>query len=148
MSSSGGASGGSGSEVWQDHASAALTASVTNPTLGVGSTIIARYCQNGKTVKGKVFFEFGSSGVNAGSGNYRYVLPVAPVASAREQIVGMGVAWIGTASSVPFIMAVIPPGANYVEFRQDGSVTRVTNASPGTFQATGQLTFDYQYEAA
>lgn len=132
---------------WAAHATATLTASTTNPTLGTGGIIDARYVVNGTTVTGRVFIRFGST-MTAGSGEYRYALPVAPRVSAYEVPTGIGYVWIGTASSVPFVQSVIPAGANYVRLRQDGIITAVGAASPGAFQATGEIAFDFCYEAA
>ena len=55
----------------------ALTAATTNPTLGTGSSIAGRYCQIGKLVIASFTIQFGTSGTNAGSGEYRLSLPVA-----------------------------------------------------------------------
>lgn len=140
----------SGATVWQDHTGAALTASVSNPVLGTGggAGIEARYAASGDSIQGTVFVQFGTSGTSRGSGEYRYQLPVAPRVSAFEIIIGMGYLWIGTGSSVPWMMVVIPAGATYARFRQIGIVTAVSDTSPGTFTTTGQLSWNYSYEAA
>jgi hypothetical protein len=69
-----------------------LTASSSNPTLGSGSVANGRYIQINKLVYyfGRVIF--GSSGVAAGSGDYRVSLPInwgAPIGSDV-----CGVAWL------------------------------------------------------
>lgn len=138
--------GSGGASAWQAHTAAALTAATTNPTLG-GGVIDARYVVNGTTVMGRVFIRFGAS-MTAGSGEYRYVLPVAPRVSAYEVPTGIGYVWIGGGSSVPFVQSVIPAGATYVRLRQDGITTAVGSASPGAFIAGGEITFDFAYEAA
>lgn len=132
---------------WQVHGAAVLTASTTNPTLGTGGVIDARYAVNGTTVTGRVFIRFGST-MTAGSGEYRYALPVAPRVSAYEVPAGIGYVWIGGGSSVPFVQSVIPAGATYVRLRQDGITTAVGSASPGAFIAGGEIAFDFAYEAA
>lgn len=53
-----------------------LQASTTNPTTGTGGTRAGRYIQVGKMVTYQFFFQFGTSGMNAGAGIYRLVLPV------------------------------------------------------------------------
>ncbi len=54
-----------------------LTASSTDPTLGTGSTQQGRYMitEQGLVVY-RFFFQFGSSGVSGGSGEYRISAPV------------------------------------------------------------------------
>jgi hypothetical protein len=53
-----------------------LTAVTTNPTLGSGSVAVGYYAQIGKVVIYSFQIVFGTSGVNAGSGDYRVSLPV------------------------------------------------------------------------
>lgn len=68
----------------------ALTAATTNPTLGSGSVQEGSYMQLGKLVIAHFNIQFGSSGQNAGSGEYRISLPVAAVTTGST--VPMGVA--------------------------------------------------------
>lgn len=55
----------------------ALTATTTNPTLGAGSAVAGRW-QRGPNglITAAVYIQFGTSGTNAGSGNYRVSVPV------------------------------------------------------------------------
>lgn len=56
-----------------------LTASTTNPTLGSGSVASATYKISGNQVFYDFLIQFGSSGVNPGSGYYRPTVPLAGV---------------------------------------------------------------------
>lgn len=60
---------------WLSH-TPVLTASTTNPTLGSGSLQQGRYLEVGNTVLYRFQVRFGSSGTNAGDGQYRVSLPV------------------------------------------------------------------------
>jgi hypothetical protein len=53
-----------------------LTAIGTNPTLGTGAVRTSYIWRNGNAVEVWFNITFGSSGVNAGSGNYYLLLPV------------------------------------------------------------------------
>lgn len=68
-----------------------LTGASTNPTLGTNSVAEGRYTQIGKTVICQIDIKFGTSGTNAGSGNYYISLPVA----AKTAISGYQVMPIG-----------------------------------------------------
>lgn len=59
---------------WQSY-TPVLTASSGGLNLGNGSAL-GHYCLSGKTVVGQFAITFGSSGVNAGSGNYQVTLPL------------------------------------------------------------------------
>lgn len=54
-----------------------LTASTTNPTMGTGAIASGRYTQNGKYVFCQFLIQFGTAGVNNGTGSYYVSLPVA-----------------------------------------------------------------------
>ncbi len=65
---------------WLSH-TPVLTASVTNPTLGSGSRQEGRYLSGvGDFIVYRFLVQFGTSGTNAGSGQYRISLPVAAAA--------------------------------------------------------------------
>lgn len=54
----------------------ALTATVTNPTLGTGSQALGSYARVQNLIIARFFIAFGTSGVNAGLGNYKVSLPI------------------------------------------------------------------------
>lgn len=55
----------------------ALTATTTAPTLGTGGGTSGHYWREGSTVRVAERVVWGTAGVNAGSGDYRFSLPVA-----------------------------------------------------------------------
>lgn len=65
-----------------------LTAASVNPTLGTGGSAAGRYAQTGKIVNAAGTITFGSSGTNAGSGEYRIALPVTQPASIGSNVLG------------------------------------------------------------
>lgn len=125
-----------------------LTASVTNPTLGTGSTVDGRYGQNGKEIQGFASITFGSSGVAAGSGEYRVVLPVAPRVESMNRVVGSGLLYDSSAAQSRNVTVFIPAGANYVRFLSEAVSTVVSNASPWTWAANDEIAFSFSYEAS
>lgn len=56
-----------------------LTASITNPALGTGSTASGKFKVTDKVCQGWGQITAGSAGTTAGSGTYRFSLPVTPV---------------------------------------------------------------------
>lgn len=57
-----------------------LTATTTNPTLGTGSLQDGWFHRVGQFIQGGAIFQFGTTGADAGSGNYQISLPF-PVSS-------------------------------------------------------------------
>ena len=53
-----------------------LTATTTNPTLGIGSSSVGNYARVQDYIVYRFSVSFGTSGTNAGSGNYKISLPV------------------------------------------------------------------------
>lgn len=93
-----------------------LTAATTNPTLGTGSTATGRYTQIGKLVTCYFEIVFGSSGVNAGSGEYRVSVPVE--ANPNQDRARL---YIGSGS----ISAASPDAVRYAFLRFGGFTDRV-----------------------
>lgn len=67
-----------------------LTASNSNPTLGTGSSAQGAYIQVDKFVVAQFRIAFGTSGTAAGNGIYYVSLPVAPIASWANRVIGNG----------------------------------------------------------
>lgn len=109
----------------------ALTASVSNPTLGTGSVRQGLYVRRGPEVT--VFFKiaFGSSGAAAGSGLYRVSLPFDRHADIGDHGCGT-VILVGTGvdMAVCFLSASI---ADVIQFRTDDNT--VANNHPWTWAA-------------
>ena len=53
-----------------------LTATVTNPTLGTGSSVAGQYARVQNLIIYQFRITFGTSGVVAGSGNYKISIPI------------------------------------------------------------------------
>lgn len=127
----------------------ALTASVTNPTLGSGSNAQGRYFQNGKHVVGYGSISFGSSGVAAGSGGYQVSLPVTARTGVNNDMNLMGTGYIYD-SSASAVVPVIMVGGNtgIAVMRTTTAGAQVTNAVPFTWSTGDILIFHFDYEAA
>lgn len=125
----------------------ALTASTTNPTLGSGSSVAGRYCQIGKLVEGWGRVTFGSSGTNAGSGQYLINYPVTPANA--SQIV-FGTAIIYDASPATFHLGIVYTNSDTSSMRiaYQGTALIATHASPIAWTSNDAIYFEFKYEAA
>ena len=123
----------------------ALTASVTSPTLGTGSTASGRFARVGTFVVAQATLIFGTSGTGAGSGSYYVSLPIAPVGSL--DVVG------------DFMVFDNSPGAYRAGVLQQvssgqtailvlGGGNEVTDAAPWAWAASDQIRYRLGYEAA
>lgn len=124
----------------------ALTASVTNPTLGTGQVLAGRYGRINKTVFGNAIIAFGTSGVNPGNGFYFVSLPI----SAQNAVSTIGSGWILDAStSLVRHVIVYSDTVNRVGLWIDNSTNfSVSHFNPWTWAASDQIRIDFQYEAA
>lgn len=125
-----------------------LGASVTNPTMGTGGTPVTGGYY--KIVDGQCTFngsvQFGTTGVAAGSGNYRITgLPVVPKAGRSTFLSGKGRL---TDASVPTTAEphMLVDDSGVIEFRYPaayptGADTRVGAALPWTWAASDRLEF-------
>ena len=125
-----------------------LTASVTNPTLGTGSTRAGSYCRVNDIVFYIAYIRFGTSGVNPGSGFYAVSLPVsASTSNSADRMMGTGYAYDNSAS-VNYSLSVTRVGgsATTVYLGPHGSAL-VSNASPFTFAANDIIAINLAYRA-
>jgi hypothetical protein len=137
-----------------------LTGSTTDPTLGSGSSVSGFYKRLGRWVRGKAVITFGSSGTNAGSGDYGLLLPVEPVN--RPHAIGIGYL-VDYSDNVRFLVAsaaVSPPlwAANtskavIVVSNAAGAgfstgANPVGAAAPWTWAENDQIILKFDYEAA
>lgn len=134
-----------------------LYGSTTNPTLGTGNTLEAYYAQIGKLVIYNVYLIFGSSGVNAGSGEYSFEMPVAAeTGSNRYHITGHVYAndsSTGNILSGGFTMVggSLYSGRGrmfYPNGAPTGGLTSVTATAPWTWAAGDSLRVQFIYRAA
>jgi hypothetical protein len=123
-----------------------LTATTTNPTIGTGNIRTGQYQKVGTLVNVQFRIVFGTSGVAAGSGVYRFTLPITPsLLSANFDPIGHGVIYDSSAADFR-VVSLMGVGGDTVEFYFNGATNFfVTNAQPWTWAAgdvlNGQLTY-------
>ena len=119
---------------WTDY-TALLTATGTNPTLGTGALNSSRYARIQNLIIYQYFVQFGSSGVNAGSGGYKISLPVpaAGTTSYYEIVGGQTAFFDSSAVTIYYANAWFNDVNNAVLIWQSGfnsSLNNLTAASP------------------
>jgi hypothetical protein len=123
---------------WTDYsATFAITAVTTNPTKG-NSTYAAEWVQIGKTV----FFAFAvtiGSTYSAGSGAYRFSIPVAASTAAQSRCAG--VVFIQDSGSGFYCDVARGLNSTNIEIFQQGIGTALGSAGPGTAWATNDQIF-------
>ncbi|MFA5052984.1 MAG: hypothetical protein WC565_02930 [Parcubacteria group bacterium] len=126
----------------------ALTASVTNPTLGDGAFVAGRRVVIGKHVNGSATITFGTTGADPGSGNYYVSLPVTGVGTgAAIAIVGHG--WLfDSSTSTSKLVECYYASVNRVVLRIDSATSPVTHANPWTWAVSDRIWLSFSYEAA
>lgn len=124
----------------------ALTASVTNPTLGTGSTAQGRYGRVNKTVFGQLTIAFGTSGVNPGNGFYFVSLPIA--AQSGSVVVGHGYAFDNSASLVRHIVALTDNTTRVGLWIDNSTNFALSSGNPWPWGASDVIRFQFEYEAA
>ena len=132
---------------WESY-TPALTATITNPTLGTGSTAQGAYTRINKLVIGMAYFAFGSSGTNAGSGDYSVSLPITSVASSA---LNRGFTWLYDASAATGWAAVnqISTTTTLIMYKATGDATiAIGSANPFAWAANDQIRVQFIYEAA
>jgi hypothetical protein len=130
-----------------------LTASVTNPTLGTGSTQSGSYARIQNLIIYRYFVGFGTSGVNAGAGNYKISLPVASsgITSFYENNIGSVAFFDTSANSIYYANAWIADVNNVTPIYQatfNGALLNVTAAVPVVPAAQDALSGLVVYRAA
>jgi hypothetical protein len=120
----------------------ALTAATTNPTLGSGSTQNGYYTALGDLLVVAWFdIRFGTSGVNAGSGNYSISLPFEAHANHGTSFIPSGVVSLFDNSTAANRTQAVPlPVAGDTTatmFADNGSA--VSNSNPFTWAASDRI---------
>lgn len=120
----------------------ALTASSSNPTLGSGSSVAGRFSIIGTMVFVNGRITFGTSGTAAGSGTYRFGLPITIGGSPPYEAGGNGFIYDSSASDTWSTQPQAVAGNNYVTLAQTQTVTaaQVTHNTPIAWAASDQLT--------
>jgi len=132
---------GAAFETW----SPALTASTTNPTLGTGSSQTGRYGRVNKFVYGVGQIQFGTSGVNAGSGVYYFSIPV--TAQASGVVCGTWQAFDSSASAV-YLGSLVMDTTSRMVMYYNNPASVITNSTPVTWAASDFIRVNFNYEAA
>lgn len=130
-----------------------LTATVTNPTLGTGSVVSAAYARVKNLIIYRYFIQFGTSGVNAGSGEYKVSLPVtsAGVTNYYENAIGSVAFFDVSANSMYYGNAWLAAVDNVYPIWQqtfNGPLLNIGAASPVVPAASDALSGLIIYTAA
>lgn len=125
----------------------ALTAATTNPTLGSGSVASARYTLwGGKFCTYMGYISFGTSGVNAGSGQYFVSLPVSASASGPAFTSGSALVRDNSVPDLRNGNCYLVPSATTLSIVGGDAI--VTNTSPWTWAASDYMHWNITYETA
>jgi hypothetical protein len=129
-----------------------LTAS-TNPTLGTASIQSGSYARIQNLIIYRFFIGFGTSGVNAGAGNYKISLPVASsgVTSFYENNIGSVAFFDTSANSIYYANAWIADVNNVTPIYQatfNGALLNVSATAPVVPAAQDALSGLVIYQAA
>lgn len=135
-----------------------LDATTTPPTLGTGGVAWGEYTAIGPLTYVTVDIRFGSAGVAAGSGTYRFPLPRPAITDATNFRMLAGT-WRGsqqqavggtTLSTTDLILSsgLASFAARYPATWPTGTETAVTNAAPWAWAANHRITYAVVYEAA
>lgn len=124
---------------------ATLTASTTNPTLGVDSVSSGRYLKIGKMVTVRFRIVFGTSGTNAGSGTYAVALPFTNSLDTYTGSITLFDQSTGT-----FRTGTVEAGASgsSVALIVDSATARVSHAVPWAWTVSDQINGFFMYETS
>lgn len=127
----------------------ALTAVTTNPTLGSGSAAVGAYWRIGNLIFANITIKFGSSGVNAGSGNYAVSLPVAAAASTSSATnFLLGTCAMRDDSTANYAENSVMYGTSTTVVFRGASPNVVTHSTPWAWAALDSIHLNLCYEAA
>jgi hypothetical protein len=126
-----------------------LTATTTNPTLGTSSIAAGLYVKMGKIVVVNFRIIFGSSGVDAGSGEYRISVPFNMLNVGN--LLPSGVVWLydvsaGVSKMAGAFRATATPSSTFLI--RGEAVLSVGNATPWTWAAGDTIAGTLTYEEA
>jgi len=140
----GGVAGSALSSGWDTYA-VTMTASGGGLNLGTGGSTSGRYKQVGKTVWFSIYVTFGSSGVNAGTGNYVFSLPSSAPLFATS--VSGNARIYDSSASDRYFRFVSPSSTTQFNLCSADNVL-VGAAAPIVFAASDTITIHGFYEAA
>jgi hypothetical protein len=125
-----------------------LTAVTTNPTLGTGGSANGRYTLFGGkfcTVRGSIVF--GTSGTNAGSGQYLIALPFAASTGITGGVPNTGAGVVRCAGGLNVTTCFISSGSSNLAMLTTGG-NNVASGAPGAWTINDYLSFTITYEIA
>lgn len=124
-----------------------LTATVTNPILGSGSTSVGKYFKIGRLVSGVFTIWFGTAGGSVGSGIYRVALPyVVAVPPVDHWIIGHGYIYDSSAGTfMATVLAVKPDGS--LDIFPYNSPIAIGAASPWVWATSDRIEAQFTYES-
>ena len=126
----------------------ALTASVSNPTLGSGSTATGRYSrQADRTIHIQLVISFGTSGTNAGSGNYQVSIPVNQAAQTATEVNGNGYLYDSSANALYVVVVTDDPNSDARVTIWTDQLGQVTDAVPFAWAVSDSIALNLTYEA-
>jgi hypothetical protein len=139
------------SEPWQTY-TPVLTATTTNPTLGTASVASARYQRQHRTVTYQGIIQFGTSGTNQGSGDYRISLPVTAETSITNRRIGSASAYDSSSAEVAIGMVYQVSSTTcavlYPSSHPKGAISYFGSGAPMAWAASDAIEFTVTYEAA
>lgn len=123
----------------------AWTAVTTNPNKGTTGTITGFYRERGKTIEGYIKINLAGTGVNAGSGQYSWSLPVQPKSDHTDVAVGVFAIVDGGVFQARVLTVASTAGTGTVRAIDAGAGGAVAS---GTFTpaAGDTLTLSFRYE--
>ena len=136
--------------IWQATATSytpTLTAATTNPTLGTGSSVSSRYVRSGGRLVsywGQV--QFGTSGVNAGSGQYFISLPFTAASGGGFPGIGGCLVRDNSAADLRNGVSYISPSSTTLSLVASDST--VSSTFPWAWAASDYLAWWITYEVA
>lgn len=125
-----------------------LTAVTTNPTLGTGGSASGRYTMyGGKFVTCHGTIAFGTSGANAGSGQYLIALPFAASSAITGGVPSVGSGLIRCAGSTAIVNFFASSGSSTM-----AAITvaggNMASGAPGAWTNNDYISFTMSYETA
>lgn len=131
-----------------------LTGTVSDPTLGTGSSVQGFYSDVGNQRHAWGRIRFGTSGTAAGSGNYLVLLPAAMStvyhSTATNAVTGsaLGTAQVNDSSTPGNSAACVATAYNTTKVKLRYNQTNVGDATPFAWGASDEIVFDVWYVPA
>jgi hypothetical protein len=125
-----------------------LTATTTNPTLGTGGLAEGRFTLfNGKWCAIRGTIKFGSSGTNAGSGQYLIALPFTANSNIANGVSTVGSGAVRSAGSIAMVQYYCSASSTTMAGITT-SGNNITSGTPGAWTANDYLSFSMVMEVA